>query len=111
LGAYNAKLAAKYGPDLESKRQAVLHPVIVDWTGGFSNLESEAGATWHWCSSEGEIVINNILNQQRTFKLDMGLATGYEELANLSLDGDLISEKLKINVKPTVYSRTITLPP
>jgi phosphoglycerol transferase len=111
LGAYSTKLAAKYGGDVESKRQAVLHPVMIDWTGGFSGLESEAGVNWHWCSSEGELVINNILNQQRTFKLDMGLATGYEELAKLSLDGDLISEKLKINLKPTAYSRTIALPP
>jgi phosphoglycerol transferase len=111
LSAYNAKLAKKYGGELASKRQSVLNPLAPQWTGGFSGLESEGGVTWHWCSSEGEIVINNILNNERKFKLDMALATGYEEFANLSLDGDLISEKLKINMKPTAYSRTITLPP
>jgi phosphoglycerol transferase len=111
LGAYNARLAEKYGGELASKRQLVLNPLTAEWTGGFSALESEAGVNWHWCSSEGEIVINNILNKDRKLKLDMALATGYEELANLSLDGDLISEKLKINMKPTTYSRTFTLPP
>jgi phosphoglycerol transferase len=111
LGAYNTKLAEKYGGELASKRQLVLNPLTTEWTGGCSGMESEAGTNWHWCSSEGEIVINNILNQDRKIKLDMALATGYEEPAKLSLDGDLISEKLTINMKPTAYSPTINLPP
>lgn len=111
LGEYNSKLTEEYGGDLESKRQMVLHPLTPEWTGGFSGLESSAELNWRWCSSEGELVINNALNEERKLKLEMDLATGYEELANLSLDGPLISEKLKINMKPTVYSKSITVPP
>jgi len=111
LGGYNSKLAERYGGELESKRQMLSHPLTTEWTGGFSGLEISAENNWHWCSSQGELVIDNTLGEERKLKLEMSLATGYEELANLSLDGPLVSEKLKINMKPTAYSKTITLPP
>jgi phosphoglycerol transferase len=111
LGAYNSKLAQKYGGEIGAKRQTVLNPITPEWTGGFSGLEGNDDLNWHWCSSEGELVFNNGLKEDRKLKLEMGLATSYEELANLSLDGDLISEKLKINSRPTAYSKTITIPP
>jgi phosphoglycerol transferase len=111
LGEYNSKLAQRYGGDLESKRKMLLHPLTAEWTGGFSDLESSGDLSWRWCSSEGELVLNNTLNEERKIKLEMGLATGYEEPANLSLAGPSLWEKLRVNMKPTVYSKTITVPP
>ena len=111
LGPYNSKLAAKYGGTLPSQRQLALSPLTPEWTAGCSALEGQAELNWRWCSSAGELVINNALNQERRVRLEMGLATGYEEPANLTLSGDLISEQLKINIKPTVYSKMLTLPP
>ena len=111
LGRYNTELAEKYGSELESKRKVLLHPLVQEWTGGCSDLERSAGTNWRWCSSEGELVLNNTLNEERKIKLEMGLATGYEEPANLTLAGPSIWEKLRVNMKPTVYSKTISLPP
>jgi hypothetical protein len=111
LGLYNSKLAAKYGGTFPSQRQIALSPLTPEWTSGCSSLEGGAEVNWRWCSAEGELVINNALSQQRRIKLDMGLATGYEEPANLSLSGDLISEQLKINMNPTAYSKMLNLPP
>lgn len=111
LGEYNSKLAEKYGAEIGSKRNLALHPLTLEWTGGCSGLEGSAENNWHWCSSEGELVINNPLGEERKLKLEMAIGTGYEEFANLSLDGPLVSEKLKINMKPTAYSKTITVPP
>ena len=111
LGKYNSKLAEKYGAAIGLKRRWALHPLILEWTGGCSGLEGSAKLNWHWCSSQGELVIDNPLVEERKFKLEMSLATGYEELANLSLDGTLISETLKINMKPTAYAKAITVPP
>ena len=48
LGAYNSKLAAKYGGDFESKRKLLLHPLALEWTGGFSDLETSGGTSWRW---------------------------------------------------------------
>jgi len=84
---------------------------MLEWTDGCSGLEGSTELNWHWCSSQGELIINNTLSEERKFKLEMGLATGYEVLANLSLDGPSISEKLKINANATAYAKTITVPP
>jgi hypothetical protein len=111
LGAYNSKLAAKYGGALPSQRQLALSPLTPEWTTGCSTLEGEAELNWRWCSSAGELVINNPLDQERRVRLEMGLATGYEEPANLTLSGDLISEQVKINMNPAAYSKMLTLPP
>lgn len=111
LGPYNSRLAAKYGGTLPSQRQLALSPLTPEWTRGCSTLEGAAEFNWRWCSSEGELVINNPLNQERRVRLEMGMATGYEEPARLSLSGDLISDQFKININPTAYSKEITLPP
>ncbi len=111
LGIYNSQLAARFGGKLPSQREIAMNPLTPEWTKGCSSLETGADSNWRWCSSEGELVINNTLNHERRVRLEMALATGYEEAANLSLDGDLISDQLKINMKPAVYSKMLTLPP
>jgi phosphoglycerol transferase len=111
LGAYNTKLAERYGGKLPTQREMVMNPLTPEWTKGFASLEGAADLNWRWGASEGELVINNTLSYERRVKLEMALATGYEESANLSLDGDLISEQLKINLKPTDYSKIISIPP
>jgi phosphoglycerol transferase len=111
MGGYNLKLADKYGAEIGAKRKAALHPLWLEWTEGCYGLEGSAEFNWNWCSSRGELVINNPLDEERKLKLEMGLATGYEELANLSLDGPSISETLKVNSNPTAYAKVITVPP
>jgi len=111
LGLYNTKVAEKYGAQLAGKRKSVLHPLMVEWAGGFSDLETAAEINWRWSAAAGDLIINNTLDEERKIKLDMALSTGYPEFANLSLEGDLLSEKLKINVNPIPYSKTISLPP
>ena len=111
MGGYNRKLAEKYGTEIESKRNIALHPLTLEWTGGCSGLEGSTENNWHWCSSQGELVINNPSGEERKLKLEMTFGSGYEELANLSLDGPLISERLKINNKPTAYSKEISVSP
>lgn len=111
LGLNNSQVATKYGGQLAGKRKSVLHPLMVEWIGGFSDLESAAEINWRWSGATAEFVINNTLDEERKIKLDMQLSTGYPEFANLTLDGDLLSEQLKINVNPIPYSKTISLPP
>ncbi|HVQ36054.1 MAG TPA: hypothetical protein VMS31_00880, partial [Pyrinomonadaceae bacterium] len=111
LGAYNNQLAARYGGKLPSQRELAMNPLVPEWTKGCSSMETGADINWRWCSAEGEAVINNPLNYDRRVRLEMALATGYEETANLSISGDLVSEQLKINSKPTPYSKILTVPP
>jgi phosphoglycerol transferase len=111
LAEYNRKLAKTSAEELDAKRQIFLHPVTPQWTGGFSGLETSGSLDWRWCSSQGELVFDNTLNKDRKVQLTMELASGYPEPANLTLEGPLISEKLKINLQPMDFSRTITIPP
>jgi len=111
LGPYNSKVAQKFGGQMAQKRKSTLHPLGIEWTGGFSDLESAAEINWRWSGAAGDLVINNTLDEQRKIKVDMAIATGYPDFANLSLSGDLLAEKLKINVNPIPYSKTISLPP
>lgn len=111
LGRYNSELAARYSGKLPSQREIAMNPLTPEWTGGFSSLEGGPDNNWRWCTSTGELVLNNTLNYDRRVRMEVALASGYEETSNLSLEGELFSEHLKINLKPTPYSKMITLPP
>ena len=94
----------------EVKKDFSFHPLLLEWKGGFSELETRADKTWRWCSSEGELHLRNTAKLPRTVKLEMSVATGYEQLDDFTISG-LISEQLKVNDKPHFYSTTVTVPP
>ena len=94
----------------EVKKDFSFHPLLLEWTGGFSELETRADKTWRWCSSEGELHLRNTAKLPRTVKLEMSFATGYEQLDELTISG-LISDQLKVNDKPHFYLKTVTVPP
>jgi phosphoglycerol transferase len=108
---YAGKLRSKYSDaEWEEQKQLSFHPVLEDWKGGFFQLEGRPGKSWRWCSSEGELHIRNLSHRPRTIKLEMAFATGYEQFDDLHIGG-LISEQLKVNSTPVLYSKTITAPP
>lgn len=111
LSDYGRSLREKY-PDSEweARKELSFHPILLDWEGGFSSLESRPGKTWRWCSSEGALRINNTSRFPRTVKLEMAFATGYPELDDFVISG-FISERLKVNNNPSFYSKTVTVPP
>lgn len=111
LGDYTSRLRKQYSEgEWQAKRELSLHPVRLEWRGGFSGFETAPGRTWRWCSNEGELVIDNRSPRGRQLRLEMWFATGHEQLDDLILSG-LISEQLKINASPRFYSRTIVAPP
>jgi phosphoglycerol transferase len=111
LNDYANRLRQKYSSsEWEREKELRLHPLLLDWKGGFSTVESRAEKTWRWCSSEGELHLRNTSQLPRTIKLELSFATGYEELSDLTLSG-LVSEQLKVNDKPYFYTKTVTVPP
>jgi hypothetical protein len=111
LSDYARKLREKY-PDSEwqAKQEISFHPLLLDWKGGFSGLESRPGKSWRWCSSEGELHLRNTSERPRLIKLEMAFATGYPELDDFIING-LITDRLKVNNIPSSYSKTVTVPP
>ncbi len=111
LTDYNARLYLQYSDsEWQTKREQTLHKWILDWRGGFSNLESLPEKTWRWSSSEGELRIYNTSQRPRRVTLEMSFVSGYEQFDDLIISG-LISDQLKTNSTPIFYSKTITVPP
>jgi phosphoglycerol transferase len=111
LSDFGSRLRQKYSDtEWEREKELSIHPLLIEWKAGFSDLETRADKTWRWCSGEGELHLRNTSQQPRTIKLEMSFATGYEQLDDLSISG-LISEQLKVNDKPHFYSKTLTVPP
>lgn len=111
LSDYGRSLRDQYSEsEWELKKELSFHPILLDWTGGFSGFESGPVKTWRWCSNEGELRIRNTARLSRTIKLEMAFATGYPEPDDFFISG-LISEQLKVNYVPAPYSKTVTVPP
>ena len=108
---YNSRLREKYSEsEWQAKQDLTLHPLMIDWKGGFSGLETLPEKNWRWCSHEGELHIYNTSQRTRQVNLEMSFASGHEEFADLTISG-LFSDRLKTNVHPVAYSKTITVPP
>ena len=111
LAGYRARLRGEYSDsEWQAKQDLSMHPLLLDWKGGFSDYETLSGRTWRWCSNEGELHLRNLSARPRTVKLEMSFATGHEQFDDLIISG-LISEKLKVNSIPSFYSKTVTVPP
>ena len=111
LTDYGKRLQQQYSSDeLARQKELSFHPILLDWKGGFAELERRADKTWRWCSSEGQLHLRNTSQRTRTIKLEMSFATGYEQLDDFTITG-LISDQFKVNDKPYFYSKTISLPP
>ncbi len=108
---YNGRLRQKYSEtEWQAKQELTLHPLLLDWKGGFSGFESSPDKNWRWSSSEGELHIFNTSQRARSVSLEMWFVSGYEEFADLVISG-LISDRLKTNATPVFYSKTISVPP
>jgi phosphoglycerol transferase len=97
--------------DWQVKQDLTLHPLDLSWQGGFSDLEVGPGKAWRWCSSEGELHIDNKSRRTRKVEFQMSFSSGQQEYSDLLISSPLISEKLRINAAPSAYAKTINVPP
>jgi phosphoglycerol transferase len=109
---FNKRLKERYAePEWQLKQDLALHPLNLSWRGGFSDLEVGPGKAWRWCSSEGELQIDNTSQLTRRVLIQMSFSSGHQEYSDLSISSLLFTEKLRINANPTPYSKTIDVPP
>ena len=93
----------------QERRDVVLHPLLLQWKGGFSSLEGTPRSNWRWCSSKGELSILNL--RERKVLIEMVLATGHQEFSNLKIDGPWFSETLNVNAAAKFFSKAVLIPP
>ncbi len=109
---YVNSLRAQMTPtEWQAAQDRALHPLLVSWHGGFSELETLGDEHWRWCSASGEMQITNSSQRARRVRLRMSFNTGYEQPSTLRIGGSLITEALRLNDQRTPFERTITVPP
>lgn len=99
------------GGDWARKRDLVMHPLTLTWTGGFSDLEGTPDYNWRWSSSRGQLTIMNNSQHSRTVEIQMKLFSGYDRPANMKVLGEGFADSLVINNQGTPYSRIVTIQP
>ena len=108
LRTLESQLRQKYGEQFAAKREEALHPLLLVWTEGCSELEGPPETPYRWCSAIGELEITNGSAQARQVRLETEIST--ENEATLWMSG-LLTEELKTRKEPTAFSRTFTIPP
>ena len=111
LGDYARALRERYSEsEWQAKQEFSFHPLLLEWKGGFSGLESDRGMNWRWSSTEGELILRNTSTRERKIRIEMSFATGHEQLDDLIISG-LVSDQLKISTHPTPYLKELIVPP
>lgn len=108
LRSLESQLRAKYGDQFAAKHEEALHPLLLVWTEGCSELEGSPENAYRWCSAIGELEITNGSALPRQVKLETTFST--ENEATLWMSG-LLNEQLKTAKEPSAFSRTFTIPP
>jgi phosphoglycerol transferase len=109
LRSFESQLRGKYGDQFEAKREEALHPLLLVWAEGCSELEGRPENSFRWCSSIGELEITNRSSRPKQVKLETDFST--ENDATLQISGDLLTEELKTGHKPMPFTKTFTIPP
>jgi phosphoglycerol transferase len=109
LRDYEKRLREKYAASWDAKREEALHPLLVVWGEGCSELEGPPDRVFRWCSSIGELQLTNGAPRPRKVRIEISFAT--ENEANVWIDGPLLTERLSVSPKPVSISRSITIPP
>lgn len=94
-----------------SKKDEVLYPLFLTWSGGFSSLEGTEANNWRWCSSNGELIIDNPSANTKIIDLQMLFKTGYSNYSNLIINSTLLQNKIRINSMGSSFIKNIMIPP
>ncbi len=110
LKEYQQRLREKYADAAwEIKREEALHPLLLVWSNGCSELEGTPENNFRWCASTGELQITNRGTKSKQVKLEMAVVT--ENDANLWVNGSLLNEHLNTGPAPRQFAKSIVIPP
>jgi phosphoglycerol transferase len=94
---------------LSGDPEKALNPLLAKWQNGFWDLEGAPEDNWRWCSTAGELRIENRLTRERQVIIEMTISSLKE--SNLRIEGRDFSEPLRISPVNTPFSKQFTLPP
>jgi phosphoglycerol transferase len=109
LRSLTAQLPGKYGDQFAAKREEALHPLLLVWGNGFSELEETGDTNLRWGAYDSDLLIVNDSQHPRQVKIETSFATQND--ANLRINGSLLNTQLKTGKEPILFSQTLTIPP
>ncbi|MFA4888687.1 MAG: hypothetical protein WC628_03835 [Candidatus Omnitrophota bacterium] len=84
---------------------------VLLWGDRFFYLEGTKDNNWRWGNSGGELTIINNRKVTMQARIQMSLATGYDEFSDLEIKSSWFLEKLKVNARGTPFDKIITISP
>lgn len=113
LRPFSRELRGRYTPEQWSQLQAaVLHPIVVKWAGGFSQLERSESTTWRWCGRSGEAVIENSSAGTLEMQISGLIISGTPDASIVSVQGPGVEASFRLaDRRPAVLSQRIRVRP
>jgi phosphoglycerol transferase len=99
----------EYRKTISGDPEKVLNPLIAQWRKDFSALEGSPVDNWRWCSTNGELIIENRLSRERDVVIEMGASSINE--GYLRIESRNFSEQIRISSTNTPFSKKFTIPP
>jgi phosphoglycerol transferase len=111
LRGYEARAHADESPaDLQSRRERALQPLLVRWGAGFWELESSPEGPFRWCSSTGEIWLDNRSPSPKHVTMAMQVLAANPP-SRLIVAGDLVFDDIPLGDVWVPFSQTFIVPP
>jgi phosphoglycerol transferase len=114
LSAADVKLRSKYtSAELQVLRDAALGivPLSVTLEPSCWPLEGTADNNWHWCPDQGKWLVSNKSPAPKRVRLDMTVATGYNEASNLRIVSPWLTKDIRTSAIGTPLQLSLTIPP
>jgi phosphoglycerol transferase len=99
----------EYGKKIGGDPDKVIHPLIPKWQSGFSDLEGTPEDNWRWCSTTGEVRLENLSTRDRQVAIEMTASSLTK--GKLKIEGKNFSETIQISPVNTPFSKQLTIPP
>lgn len=94
-----------------TQSEMMLHPLFLEWRGGFSGLETGNNQSWRWCGRTGDLYIQNTSEHPKAVVLQMTLVAGRPEPSTISVEGPGLSDSVPVDASGKSVVRTVTLLP
>jgi phosphoglycerol transferase len=109
---YNAQLKSQFtAEEYEQQKTDALYPLYVEFRSGFLPMEGNQDDNIRFCTSQGELVVTNFTDKDRTITIDATFETGYNDLSLLKIESSLVTETLIVNGTGNHYVKELTVPP
>lgn len=110
LTAHRQALRAQHTPEQwEAKRDVALHPLLMIWQHGCSDLDGTPENNFRWCAARGEWRLINRAARTRRVTLEMELMAHHA--GTLQIDGAGFSRQLAISAVRQTLSVAASVPP